>query len=237
MGEFFSMASRLWSIRYFLWFIWWLYLFFEGMQPPPYAEGLEEARPLLLRRRQSLESSNYESTTMGETTNFELQRSEMKIGASAFWSIAAGITFGGCRILLKNVPLNGVDLTVVSSLIQIVLAGLFVTCCQCQRLWPKAPARNINKIFLVLHAFLFAISNICGIVVYSWLDPNDAEALISLMCLATPIFSVIIFRETIKLWKIIFIPLLIISMATLIKPPMIFNYIDHIDGAENDQGK
>ena len=78
--------------------------------------------------------------------------------------------------------------------LQIVLAGLFVTCCQCQRLWPKAPARNINKIFLVLHAFLFAISNICGIVVYSWLDPNDAEALISLMCLATPIFSVIIFR-------------------------------------------
>ena len=113
------MASRLWSIGQFFYFIWWLYLFFEGMQPPPYAEGLDEARPLLLRRRQSLESSNYESTTMGETTNFELQRSEMKIGASAFWSIAAGITFGGCRILLKNVPLNGVDLTVVSSLIQV----------------------------------------------------------------------------------------------------------------------
>ena len=112
------MASRLWSIRYFLWFIWWLYLFFEGMQPPPYAEGLEETRPLL-RRRQSLESSNYESTTMGETTNFDLQRSEMRIGAATFWSIAAGITFGGCRILLKNVPLNSIDLTIVSSLIQV----------------------------------------------------------------------------------------------------------------------
>ena len=114
------MASRLWSIGQFFYFIWWLYLFFEGMQPPPYAEGLDEARPLLLRRRQSLESSNYESTTMGETTNlFDLQRSEMKIGASAFWSIAAGVAFGGCRILLKNVPLNSIDLTIVSSLIQV----------------------------------------------------------------------------------------------------------------------
>ena len=76
---------------------------------------------------------------------------------------------------------------------QILVPGLFVTFCQCQRLWPKV-AGNKNKIFLVLYAFLYGIENLCSIAVFNMLKFDNAEAIISLMILSTPILSLVILR-------------------------------------------
>ena len=79
-------------------------------------EEYSETQPLL-RRRQSPDST---SESIEESSgNFNDLRSNVKIGIATFWSLLAGITFSGCRILLKHVYLNGIDLTIVSAMVQV----------------------------------------------------------------------------------------------------------------------
>ena len=136
-------------------------------EPPPYYEDQAvqrtgESQPLLQnRRRRSFDSSN---DSLGD---LELQ--SQSPCAATFWAMAAGISWSGCRILLQNIQLNVIEVDLVGGLVQvsvfscqnkfltidvsqIVLSGLFVTLCQCHRLWPVSPpARNSHKLFLVLY--------------------------------------------------------------------------------------
>ena len=59
---------------------------------------------------------------------------------ASFWAVVAGISFSGCRILMQNLKLNTIEVTLVGAFVQIVLSGLFVSFCQCHRLWPSPPA-------------------------------------------------------------------------------------------------
>ena len=96
---------------------------------------------------------------------------------------------------------------------QILISGLFVSFCQCKRLWPGPEARNNHKLFLVLfvsikselffkisrnlsllQAFLYGIEALCQIVIYDDLNQFDAEALSALLIISTPIMSLVIYK-------------------------------------------
>ena len=64
---------------------------------------------------------------------------------SAFWAVVAGISFSGCRILMQNIKLDVIEVTLVGALMQILLSGIFVSFCQCHRLWPLPPAGECIK--------------------------------------------------------------------------------------------
>ena len=66
---------------------------------------------------------------------------------SAFWAVVAGISFSGCRILMQNIKLDVIEVTLVGALMQILLSGIFVSFCQCHRLWPLPPAGKKGDIF------------------------------------------------------------------------------------------
>merc|ERR1712241_429340 len=72
-----------------------------------------------------------------------------------------------------------IEVTLVGALVQIVLSGIFVSFCQCHRLWPLPPAGNRHKVFLVLYAFLYGILALSSIFIFGMMDQYDAEALIS----------------------------------------------------------
>eukprot|EP00093_Oithona_nana_P007890 07890.XXX_346272_342114_1 [CDS] Oithona nana genome sequencing. len=192
----------------------------QGM-PPPYPErnitneSTSESQALLpdLPRRNSFDSDS--------GTRFE--ETELKIGSAVFFSVAAGILFAGCRLLFENVRMNAIEVTLVGSLVQILISGLFVSFCQCKRLWPGLEARNNHKLFLVLFAFLYGIEALCQIVIYDDLNQFDAEALSALLIISTPIMSLVIYKEPLKIWKLLFIPLMLLSLAVIIRPPIIFS--------------
>ena len=56
---------------------------------------------------------------MNNQSNFDEMRSNLKLGMSRVWAILAGVTYASCRIMLKNVQLNAVDLTITSALVQV----------------------------------------------------------------------------------------------------------------------
>ena len=93
-------------------------------------------------------------------------------------------------MLRKNISV----ILITKCIFQIFVSVTFVTCCQCQRLWPKPPAGNYHKIFLVLYSFLFGIQSLCGIEVFNMLHFKDAEAAITLISVTTPILSCVILR-------------------------------------------
>jgi hypothetical protein len=64
----------------------------------------------------------------------------VNVGMASFWAVVAGISFSGCRILMQNLKLNTIEVTLVGAFVQIVLSGIFVSFCQCHRLWPSPPA-------------------------------------------------------------------------------------------------
>ena len=66
---------------------------------------------------------------------------------ASFWAVVAGISFSGCRILMQNLKLNTIEVTLVGAFVQIVLSGIFVSFCQCHRLWPSPPAGKKNLCF------------------------------------------------------------------------------------------
>jgi len=200
--------------------------------PPPYAEEYSNETQPLLHRVQSIDSMDED---MNNQSNFDEMRSNLKLGMSCVWAILAGVTYASCRVMLKNVQLNAVDLTITSALVQIFVSVTFVTCCQCQRLWPKPPAGNYHKIFLVLYSFLFGIQSLCGIEVFNMLHFTDAEAAITLISVTTPILSCVILREPIRVWKLVFVPLLVVSISAIIKPPLVFQHLISIrdDGNES----
>ena len=114
------------------------------------------------------------------------------------------------------------------------MSGLFVSLCQCQRLWPTTEARNRHKLFLVLYAFLYGILALCSVVVYDMLNQFDAETLTCFTILTTPIMSLLITREPMKIWKLFFIPLLLASIIVIVRPPLIFNYEHPEDNFQED---
>ena len=71
---------------------------------------------------------------------------------ASFWAIVAGISFSGCRILMQNLKLNTIEVTLVGAFVQIVLSGIFVSFCQCHRLWPSPPAGKEICVFLAILA-------------------------------------------------------------------------------------
>ena len=111
-----------------------------------------------------------------DDSGFDYQN--VNVGMASFWAIVAGISFSGCRILMQNLKLNTIEVTLVGAFVQIVLSGLFVSFCQCHRLWPSPPAGkkicvywpfwllfvifdNFNlaaKMFLVVFCLLFGHS-------------------------------------------------------------------------------
>ena len=78
---------------------------------------------------------------------------------ASFWAIVAGISFSGCRILMQNLKLNTIEITLVGAFVQIVLSGLFVSFCQCHRLWPSPPAGKKKSVFFGHFGFFWAIFN------------------------------------------------------------------------------
>ena len=62
------------------------------------------------------------------------------MGIAAFWAVVAGVSFSGCRILMQNLTMDVIEVTLVGALVQILLSGIFVSFCQCHRLWPLPPA-------------------------------------------------------------------------------------------------
>ena len=95
---------------------------FAGM-PPPYPErnfinheSTSESQTLLLprqNRRNSISSIDSVSGTRFDET-------ELKIGSAAFFAVAAGILFTGCRLLMQNVGMNAIEVTLVGSLVQVI---------------------------------------------------------------------------------------------------------------------
>ena len=94
---------------------------FAGM-PPPYPErnfinheSTSESQTLLPRqnRRNSISSIDSVSGTRFDET-------ELKIGSAAFFAVAAGILFTGCRLLMQNVGMNAIEVTLVGSLVQVI---------------------------------------------------------------------------------------------------------------------
>lgn len=181
--------------------------------PPPYFEhAMEngENQPLLGVR------------TLSESSEVRFDPSTVKVGMATFWSVFSGICFGGCRLLLQNIPMSVTELTMVGGLIYIIIAGLFVTACQCSRLWPNQ-ADNRAKLFLVLYAFLSGIMFLCSIEVFDMLNIFDAEFVTCCLLVTTPILSLIILKEPLRLWKLTFVPVIILAMLVIIRPPLIFN--------------
>ena len=89
--------------------------------PPPYPErnfitneSTSESQALLpdLPRRNSNSSLDSVSGTRFDET-------ELKIGSAAFFAVAAGILFTGCRLLMQNVGMNAIEVTLVGSLVQV----------------------------------------------------------------------------------------------------------------------
>ena len=72
---------------------------------------------------------------------------------------------------------------------------------------------------------MYGILALCTIVVYDMLNQFDAEAITSLTILTTPIISLVILREPLRVWKLICLPLLIASIVAIVKPPLIFHSI------------
>ena len=73
-----------------------------------------------------------------DDSGFDYQN--VNVGMASFWAVVAGISFSGCRILMQNLKLNTIEVTLVGAFVQIVLSGIFVSFCQCHRLWPSSPA-------------------------------------------------------------------------------------------------
>jgi len=195
----------------------------EGTAPPPYFEEdtvAHENQPLLGHRR-NISAGSYSSID----GNDHFESNEVNIGIATFWAVIAGISFSGCRLLLQNIHLNVIEVTIVGALIQILLSGLFVTLCQCHRLWPKHPAGNRHKIFLVLYAFLYGIMALSSIVVYDMLNQFDAESLTSFTILSTPLMCLIILKEPLRIWKFMLIPLILMGIIVITKPPVLFRLI------------
>ena len=80
--------------------------------------------------------------------------------------------------------------------------------------------------FLVLYAFLYGIMALCSLVVFDMLNQLDAEALISFTILTTPIMSLVVLKEPVRFWKILFVPIMFASIVVIAKPPTFFNIID-----------
>jgi len=201
--------------------------------PPPYFDGAtvlnnemeSETQPLLghrNRRNSSLGGSSSEDTI--DDSGFDYQN--VNVGMASFWAIVAGISFSGCRILMQNLKLNTIEVTLVGAFVQIVLSGIFVSFCQCHRLWPSSPAGNRHKVFLVLYAFLYGILALCTIFVFDLLDQFDAETLISFTIVTTPIWSLFVLKEPVRIWKLLFVPVMFASIVVIAKPPAFWNIID-----------
>lgn len=153
---------------------------------------------------------------------------------AVIWAFFAGLCWAGSHLLLKNVALDFVDVTFVASLVQIVTAGSFVTCCQFQRLWPKR-ARNRHKIFLVLYAFLSAVAAVAAVYAFTVLVSADAHFMSTLIIFAVLFWSLVIIREPIRLWKLGFTCLLMAAVIVIVRPPMIFDKFNpHHNHAHDD---
>ena len=88
----------------------------QTVTPPPYIEEYNNESQPLLRRVQSIDSMDED---MNNQSNFDEMRSNLKLGMSCVWAILAGVTYASCRVMLKNVQLNAVDLTITSALVQV----------------------------------------------------------------------------------------------------------------------
>ena len=54
-----------------------------------------------------------------EEANFEALRNGMNMGSAAFWAVAAGIVYSGCRIMVQNIEVNAIEMVIVGSLVQV----------------------------------------------------------------------------------------------------------------------
>ena len=88
--------------------------------PPPYpdlsvhhSDDSETQALLGPPRRNSLESS------LDSVSGTRFAQTELKIGSAAFFAVAAGILFSGCRLLMQNVNMNAIEVTLVGSLVQV----------------------------------------------------------------------------------------------------------------------
>lgn len=48
----------------------------------------------------------------------------MRMGSAAFWAVAAGIVYSGCRIMVQNVEVNAIEMVIVGSLVQVFKSSL-----------------------------------------------------------------------------------------------------------------
>ena len=146
---------------------------------------------------------------------------------------------------------------------QILISGLFVSFCQCKRLWPGLEARNNHKLFLVLfvswsfselyiktHATFFFNRHFCmelkhfvrlwfmmiwinlmlKLYLHYWLFlllsclwSSTSKIWITKKKCLTFSYVICYCREPLKIWKLLFIPLMLLSLTVIIRPPIIFS--------------
>ena len=92
--------------------------------PPPYnnPEEMDENQPLLYHPRTVSYASSMDMRPENENPRNESQ----KIGSAAFYAVAAGISFGGCRLLLQNIQLNVIDLNLTGAIVQVNISNTYI---------------------------------------------------------------------------------------------------------------
>ena len=98
--------------------------------------------------------------------------------------------------------------------------------------WPiwtqKVPNEALfNGLFCstIFQAFLYGIMALSSIVVYDMLNQFDAESLTSFTILSTPLMCLIILKEPLRIWKFMLIPLILMAIIVITKPPVLFRLI------------